>query len=669
MKKVILSLMLLLSNFILSQKKELGKVTIEELLEKSHSKEPDAVAAVIFKKGEVRFDYSQDNGFDMITTVKVKIKIYKKEGYNYANFSQRYYIGANAKESLNFSNAITYNVLDGKIEKSKLKKESIFDEKVNKFWNRKKIAMPNVKEGSIVEFEYVIKSDEIGTMEDWEFQSDIPVDYSEFATYIPEYFVYNINQKGYLFPKVERDVRQRTIDYVYKEDFVPGLNTGTPQRIKTSLNFKENLVTFVANDFSSLKDEMFVNNIKNYLSSVSHELSMVKFPDQPYKVFSTDWESVTKTIYENENFGTELNKTNYFENDIDILIKGLNTQEEKITTIFNFVKSKLKWNGYFGYNCDIGVKKAYTDKSGNVADINLMLTAMLRYIGLDSNPILVSTRSNGIALFPNRIAYNYVIASVKLDSELILLDATDSNSIPNILPIRDLNWYGRLIRKDGTSENVDLMPKINSSENVNMIASIDSQGTILGQMRGQYFDYYAYEFREKNANLTIDSYLEKLEKKYSGLEIENYERNNEKETYQPIIEKYSFKSNNFVEIIGDKMYFSPLLYLALTENPFKQEVREYPIDFSYPTKDKYLISINIPEGYMVESFPKETAIALPENYGNFRFTCTVEEKKIQLVVNLNINAAIIPSDDYDTLKEFFKKVVEKENEKIVLKKA
>jgi hypothetical protein len=37
---------------------------------------------------------------------------------------------------------------------------------------------------------------------------------------------------------------------------------------------------------------------------------------------------------------------------------------------------------------------------------------MLRY-GLNANPVLVSTRSNGIAMFPNRTAFNYVIAAVE----------------------------------------------------------------------------------------------------------------------------------------------------------------------------------------------------------------------------------------------------------------
>ena len=84
---------------------------------------------------------------------------------------------------------------------------------------------------------------------------------------------------------------------------------------------------------------------------------------------------------------------------------------------------------------------------------------MLRYAGLTANPVLVSTRSNGIAIFPNRTAFNYVIAAVETPNGNILLDASDKFSTPNVLPFRALNWYGRLIRKDGTSEEVDLMPK------------------------------------------------------------------------------------------------------------------------------------------------------------------------------------------------------------------
>ena len=94
----------------------------------------------------------------------------------------------------------------------------------------------------------------------------------------------------------------------------------------------------------------------------------------------------------------------------------------------------MNWNERNGYSCQLGVKKAYQDKTGNVADVNLMLISMLRYAGLDANPILISTRSNGIALYPSRSAFNYVIAGIEVENQIILLDATNKYSLPGFYP-------------------------------------------------------------------------------------------------------------------------------------------------------------------------------------------------------------------------------------------
>jgi hypothetical protein len=68
----------------------------------------------------------------------------------------------------------------------------------------------------------------------------------------------------------------------------------------------------------------------------------------------------------------------------------LTNQDEIILAILNYVKATVKWNDYYGFSCDDGVKTAYKNKLGNVAEINLMLTAMLRTAGLKANPVLVS---------------------------------------------------------------------------------------------------------------------------------------------------------------------------------------------------------------------------------------------------------------------------------------
>lgn len=647
----------------------LGKVTPEELSEKAHPKDTSAVAAILFKKGKVTFEYSEQNGFSMNTEVQTRIKIYKKGGYGWANQAIKYY-SENSDEKVYVSDAVTYNLVEGKIEKTKLKGEGEFVEKINKFWSQKKITMPNVKEGSVIEFQYIIKSPILGVIKDWDFQSDIPVNYSEFKTVIPEYFVYKANQKGYIFPKMNVEKGTKSIVFINKEREGTGMyNTPSTSFSRETVDYQVITTIYILENVPAMKDESFVNNIDNYRSSISHERSMTKYPNTPTKFYSTDWESMVKTIYESENFGAELNKTGYFEEDVNTIISGLTSRDEKIAAIFNFVKAKVKWNEYNDYYCHDGVKKAYKDKVGNVAEINLMLTAMLRYAGIGANPVLVSTRSNGVSIFPNRSAYNYVISAVEIENDLILLDATEKFSSPNILPVRDLNWQGRLIRKEGTSAEVDLMPKTFSKENVSMTLSLDTSGIINGKIRKQISNHLALGFRQNNVGVSNESYLEKLEDKNNSIEIDGYVRENESDLSKPIVEMYSFKDSKSLEIIEDKIYISPLLFLALSENPFKQEKREYPVDFGYPTQDKYNIIIEIPTGYVVESLPTAMNLITGDDLGTFKYIIANSGNKIQIAITTDINTAIVPSDYYEVLKDFFQKMVDKQNEKIVLKKA
>jgi hypothetical protein len=617
---------------VTAQEFKLGKVTIAELQEKSHPKDSSAVAAIIFKTGYVYFD-----DLTTVTEVKTKIKIYKKEGYDWANEVISHYISG---ENVSFQDAITYNLVDGKIEKTKLKSDGEFEQNINRYFSQTKITMPNVKEGSIIEFEYTISSGNFGSLRDWYFQSSIPVNYSEYKVLIPRFLTFNKRSKGFVFPKLTSEsTYNHESSEVYKIENVP-----------------------------AMKNEDFVNNIDNYRASISHELAMVSIPGRAYKTFSTDWDSVTKNIYEESDFGSELNKTGYFEDDIKGILIGLNTKNEKIDAIFNFVKSKVKWNDYKGYSCDDGVKTAYKNKTGNVAEINLMLIAMLRYAEINTNPVLVSTRSNGIALFPSTAAFNYVIAAVETQDGLVLLDATEKFSTPNVLPFRALNWTGRLIRKDGTSVEVDLMPKTASNSTVMMSYAIDDKGGISGKIRRQKTDYEALIFRTNNENIKEDNYLEKLENEKGNIEISGYSRTNGKDIKLPVIENLSFSGANLTEIINGKIYVNPMLFFTSEQNPFKQETREYPVDYGYPSIDKFMINIQIPEGYKVEALPVSAAFTMEDNMGSFKYSINNSENGIQISIVKQINSAIIPSEYYSMVKEFYQGMITKENEKIILVK-
>ncbi|WP_163400610.1 DUF3857 domain-containing protein [Flavobacterium fluviatile] len=647
----------------------LGKVSVAELEQKIHPKDSSAAATILYKKGSARIEYDTNDGFILVTKVDTRIKIYKKEGYNWANQGVVYYIGSNdSREKVDFSDVNTYNLVNGKVEKTKLKSDGIFTEEVNKYRARKKITMPNVKEGSVLEFSYTIRTGNIGMMREWAFQTNIPVNYSEFVTYIPEYYVFNVRQKGYVFPKVTVEKQPKSITFTNKERSGGGWSNTQTTFSTSKVDYTETQTTYVAQDLPAMKEESFVNNIDNYTSSLEQELSMVKFPNSPMKMLSTDWNSVAKTIYEYDDFGPELNKTGYFEDDLKTLLTGITSPEEKILIILNHVKSNVKWNKYYSYWCDKGVRKAYQEKSGNVAEINLMLTAMLRYAGLTANPVLVSTRDNGISLFPNRTAYNYVIAAVETDTGNILLDATDKFSLPNVLPMRALNWKGRLIRKDGTSDEVELMPKKPSGDIVFMSYNVDADGKITGKAKRQCSDYNAMIFREKISGQKEESYLEKLENDNKKIEISEYSRTNEKELLLPLSETYSFTGSNLCERIGDKIYVSPMLFFTNEKNPFNQETREYPVDFGFPFLDKYNITVKIPDGFVVESLPVPAAMNMQDNLGAFKFNIAANENTLQMVISHQINEAIVSTQQYEMLKEYYKAMIAKESEKIVLKR-
>ncbi|WP_298556076.1 transglutaminase [uncultured Algibacter sp.] len=531
--------------------------------------------------------------------------------------------------------------------------------------------MPNIKEGCIIEYKYRINSPFYSNVDDFVFQHDIPIKKLEAKFETPEYFNFKLNTKGFLFVKPEiKSVRGKIIFTNKTSSGGTGMNktANTTSYNNEVVEFENSISSYNLSNIPALKDEPYVNNINNYRSSVKYELSYTKFPNSIAKYYSTTWQDVVKNIYENSSFGDELDKRGYYEDDIDALISNISDPKKRVSLIFDFVKSKVKWNNNYSYYTNDGVKKAYKNQVGNVAEINLMLTSMLQYAGLRAYPVLISTRKNGVPLFPTREGYNYVVSCVKFADGDILLDATSKYSVPNVLPFRTLNWQGRVIAEKGGSSLIDLYPKQKSRNSISIMSTIHENGDIDGVYRSVKTDHKALSFRESYIEVDKDDFLEKLENKYNGIEISDYQVKNELDLNKPVTESYKFVKESQADIIGDKIYFSPMFFLKTSENPFKLEKREFPVDFIYPSKSIYRIIINIPEGYKIESVPEPTAITLPDNYGSFTYKVMGNDKTIQVSITAQINEPIIPYFYYDTLKQYFSQLVEKEAEQIVLTK-
>ena len=669
MKKILIAMVLtLMANEIIAQDYKYGKVSKEELLEKFYPLDSSANAAVLYNNRRTYFEYQQNEGFMLITEIHERIKIYNKEGFDWATKKIDYYNSAKNNEKIINLKATTYTFEGNKIVETDLSKKDVFNQETNVYWSQQKFTMPGLKEGCVLEWTYKIISP-FKRIDDLQFQYEIPIKKIEAKMEIPEYFVYNKRFKGY-FPVTAKEEKKSSTISIFERvrDEDPRSKAITSSVNETKVNFFTKVERYDATNVPAMIEEAYVSNLDNYKSAIQYEYSELHWPNEPVKYYSTTWENVVKTIYDDYDFSSEIYKSNHFSEDLNIVLAASPSDSQKITGILELVKSKIKWNDYNGLIKFNGTKKAYKEGVGNVADINLNLVSMLNKAGFKASPVILSTRSNGIPIFPTIDGFNYVIAAVEIENDLILLDATEKYSAPNVLPQRALNWQGRIVRENESSAWVNLTPAKSSDTNSSMSIEFNDAGAIEGVKRTQYTNLNALNYRDNYAKLKDDDVILKVEEENGKIEISDFRITNKSEIYKPIIELFKFTSEDLLDKIGGKIYFKPLLFDAMTKNPFKLEKRDYPIDFGAPFIKDNKVSIKIPSGYVVESVPENIAIGLRENYGVYKFSIKIEANIINVYSMLQINTAIFPSANYDEIKDFYKMIVNKNLEQIVLKK-
>ena len=669
MKKITIVLLLLSQLSLLAQDYKFGKVSKEELEEKFYPLDSTADAAYLYKSRKTFYRFNNfDSRFDLITEIEQRIKVYNKDGFDKATIIIPYYGSDNGKdEKINSLKAYTFNLDGKKIKREKLPNKNVFKEKINDNWTQKKITMPNVKVGSVVDIKYEINSPFYSKIDDLEFQFDIPVKELNYKVQIPEFYNFKIVSKGYYTIRPKVSVTNSSLNISSKQR--SGSMVSSTTFSKDKINFKTNNSSFTATNIPALRnDEPFINNINTYRGGIKYELESTNFISVGgnFDTYANSWTTVSKQIYKASSFGGELNKSSYYKDDLTKIIETNTTEVGKLMGIFQFVKGKIKWNGSYGIYSDNGVKKAFKERVGNVADINLMLTSMLRSAGLNADPVLVSTRTNGIPLFPTIDGFNYVISAVQLSTGgLVLLDATEPYSEANILPIRALNWNGRRVTKDGNSSWVKLTSSKLASEENRLMVSVSKDMMVSGLYRTKFNNLRALTYRKNYNHLTEESVITGLEEK-KNIEIEDFKMVNEKLIGKSVIRNVKFNSEDLVESINGKLYIESMLFLTEHNNPFRLEERKFPVDFTSPWMVKNTVSIKIPEGYKVETLPENLAIGLPDSLGFFKYQIIESAGKINTISVLQFNSAIIAPQYYTFLKDFYGKLVKKESEKIVL---
>jgi len=294
---------------------------------------------------------------------------------------------------------------------------------------------------------------------------------------------------------------------------------------------------------------------------------------------------------------------------------------------------------------------------------------LLRKLGIEANPILLSTRSNGLLpKYSSFDKFNYVAVQAVIGENSYLLDATEEYLPIGILPERALNKTGFLLIKDKFNW-VDLTPIKKEKEYSLLQFQLTDDVTLKGDWITIKSDYAALQARKnfKKYN-SIDDYLKSIEDNHLGLSIENSKMDDFDSIHKPLKEVFSIVLKNQVTKVNNQIFINPIPFDRWTENPFKLETRNYPVDFVTPIDKTFLFQLEIPQGYALEQLPKNLKMNLKENTATFQLMSSLNENKVQVLFKFNITKPVFPVTEYLDLKAFFDELVKKQSEMIILKK-
>ena len=631
---------------------EWGKISQADLDMKVYWLDSSAAAVVLDNYG------SMELGTDLPTTIYFKqhkrIKLFKKSAFESEGLVKiRYY------ES-DFEHRVSFDVLraqviypDGQIYI--LKDKDFLEEKVSDKSFYKKILFPALQEGCVLEYEYQTVSKFTGRLKEWQFQENIPTRYSDFKISMPEFFGFVWAQHG------AHRVEELPMEVTYES-----VNLGIlSNRIKIYNRH------FVSQNVPSVKPDAFMTTLSDYITAYNFQLAQYAYPGQGVKNYLKDWDGFSRDLY-SENFGNFTKKSNYGDawKDIKDEVMSLPTDSAKIEKIHGFIKNKMDWNDEKNFFPQESLNKAYKQKKGSSADINLLLVALLNEAGIKTTPLILGTRSYGRAIesYPIIDDYNYVLAYTERDGKPVFLDATDPLLPVNMPRMDALNGRGCVLDKKKPYW-IDIVAPASSIQRI-VNFELNADRSISGNLISVYKGYDA--LLERHLVGSVEE-MEKATKKHftelaPDIQIDSITKTNLRELNEPYKTNVYFKLPDAAGSAGDIFYINPTLFADLKENPFKQKDRSYPVDIPYKQSRQYVVNFKIPPGYEVVDLPKNIKLALPENDASFQYFISNTGNLIQVSVKLNINRLQYAADNYSPLKNFFDQVAAKENEQVVLKK-
>lgn len=602
-----------------------GKVSNEEINYKQVNFDPEAAAVILFEEGRMRIEREFE------TRVYRRIKVLDEKGIEAANQEIRYYTNDHI-ERISSIKAQTINIENGKTDIRTVDRRDFHDTQINEFWSKKTFAFPNVKVGSILEFEYVLVNKGMYTMDAWFFQHEYPTLFSKFE-------MENFSNRDFTTIAIGNQIAQNAAHHKngsWNLSNVPSFN---------SIPF-----LFNPKDMS----ERIALQLQGYYKSTGSYDKMVG-----YQSVMKNWKSLNKEML--DTYQTYTN--NGVGKDIEKQIPNGKNETETLQNVFNYFKNNYQWNYIYGIYPKHSNREVHQKKSGSSAELNLLLNTILKAKGLSTDLIFISSRKNGklIVSYPYLGQFNAVVNLVTTkDGNAFLIDASDLQFDLGYAALDNYNYYGLVV--DANKERfTSIQPPISTYQSTQNYVIKDHQFMVnRTEKRNGYF-------KKKESKLPdgVNNYnplLLAVDLVSNEMKSQNSADDNQASQLERIqYETNAFSNASFIPVQN------PLkTIISAYQLPEKNRIRA--LEFNFPFHYQIQVSIEIPPGFQVE---------IPQGFNSQRKAAKdaliylqkaeIKEGKLLLQIEFLLSQYLLDKD-YAATQTFFNQIIQASNQVILLKK-
>jgi hypothetical protein len=637
-----------------------GKIDPKDFV-RSYGIDTSAAGVILSDINEISFEPNKKGWFAVSTIHHCVIHILKKNAYGYATVEIPMYSSGEDIESSEAVKAVSYNMEDGRLVETKLDKKNIYLEKRSDQVVLKKFTLPNVKEGTIIEYQYKVLSDFYQIIDPWYFQGALPRLWSECRFSVPQVFGYAFLVSGYRPFAINERKESQTKFHVYDNS------------LDKDYSFPFDLTTVLSDyrwvmvDVPSIKEEPYTRSIKKNTAGIEFQFACQNYPLTIVDAF-TSWPSLTTELLKTKGFRAALDSNKKW---LDTLVaslgvNGLDTLS-KARKIYSYVQDHYKNTGKGRLDFDTELPEVVKKGRGSVVDINLLLIALLRYCGVNAEGMVLSTTDNGPAYeyYPLLNRLNYLIVRTEINRKKIYLDASQQGlAFGKLLP-NCYNGPSWIVDESATIVNFSpdsLWEKKTSAT----IVSNTAKGEWLAHVKRMPGDQEAYLIRKAIRETDKKAFSMELEKSYGAKKLLNLTIDSLYQAEDPLVVSFDVPMTPDGEEV---LYISPFLSEPAVKNPFSSGDRYYPVEMPFATDETFHVSMEVPNGYMIDELPRQMLAKYDEEGTTFfEYKITASGNLISFRARVKIGRTYYGPDEYEQLRQFFTLLIKKQQEPIVFRK-